>query len=187
MLSVWATCAALALGAALQEEVATVAAATMAFDGRLSPAWAWASCTLGTLAGDLAWFFGGRLARHAPLPPRWVLRWASPSRLQSTQAWLARRGWPLLVISRFWPGVRVAVQFGAGWAGFDTPRAIGGFLVGALAYNTLLFVAVWWAGAAAARAWPGHTRWFFLAALGAAGMWWITQRLLGRWLSRQVA
>ncbi len=86
-----------------------------------------ASSSLGSFIGGLALFAVGR--RWAAHPTR--ARWADPRRFHRAQALVARWGVPLVLVSRFIPGIRSFILVAAGSAGLP-PGAFATALAGAV-------------------------------------------------------
>jgi membrane-associated protein len=136
--------AAIVLAAIAQDDLTCIAVGFWISVGELSR-WralaALAACFLGTLLGDLGWFFGaryaGRIASKA-IPARWL---SSSKHVAAARGLLRRYGALAIVASRFLPGLRTPVQVLAG-LGYARPiRACFYFTAAAAAYAPL-FVGV---------------------------------------------
>lgn len=143
---------------ALQEELACIAAALAAARGDVHWAPALATCVLGTFAMDsfylLCGRFGGRWALERP-PICWLV---SPHRLNVAVTVLGRYGSAVVVLSRFLPGLRTALQFAAGLVHENVRRAIPLLLVACAVYVSALFGLAYWLGEAVAEQLPAYQR-----------------------------
>lgn len=133
--------AAIVLAAIAQDDLTCITVGLFISAGEL-PTWpALAACFLGTLLGDLGWFFGaryaGRIASRA-IPERWLSR---SKRVDAAQGLLRRWGGPAIVISRFLPGLRTPVHILSGLVYPKPARACLYFAIAAAVY-TPLFVGV---------------------------------------------
>ena len=103
----------------------------------------WSAEVLGSLAGYLIGYFGGR-----PLVDRvGKVRAAHPPDLDRAEAWFARRGEPFVLFGRFIPLLRSFVSFAAGLG----EMAVAKFLV-----FTLIGCAIWCTALTSLGLLPGH-------------------------------
>ena len=118
----------LVAGTFLSEDLTCVAAGLLVAEGRLPLSTAILACFLGIYLGDLFLFSLGRFARallgRAPL--RWIV---SPRALDRARAWFERRGFVVILLSRFVPGTRLPTYVAAGATGASFPRFALLFLV----------------------------------------------------------
>ncbi len=104
----------LAAATLVSEDLACVAAGLMVAGGRLGLFSAVLACFVGIFAGDMLLYLAGRwlgrpALRRAPL--RWLIR---PEQLELTSRWFDKRGPVIVLLTRFLPGTRLPVYFGAG-------------------------------------------------------------------------
>jgi undecaprenyl-diphosphatase len=169
----------IALAAAIEGEVAYVAAATLVAHGQLNPLWVVIAGATGAAAGDQAFFylFRGRLAR-------WTARYPSLERTAAPLVAMVRRRATLMVLLiRFAPGLRVAIA--AACAYVEMPPLKFSILNGltALVWAILLLVVVAWAGPATlARFGLGGWKGALVAGIGIVVLF----RVLGRYERRVV-
>lgn len=133
-----------AIAAAVEGEVAYIAAAALVANGQLNPVWVVIAGTIGAAVGDQAYFylFRGRLAR-------WMARFPSLERSAVPLVALVRRHSTMMVLLiRFAPGLRVAIT--AACVYVEVPPLKFSILNGitALAWAVVLLVLVGWFGPA---------------------------------------
>lgn len=134
----------IAIAAAVEGEVAYVAAATLVASGQLNPAWVVIAGTVGAAAGDQAYFylFRGRLAR-------WTARFPSLERKAAPLVMLVRRRTTMMVLLvRFAPGFRVALIAACGYVEVSPLRFSVLNTIMAFVWAVLLLVLVGWFGPA---------------------------------------
>lgn len=104
-------------------------------------------CVAGTVLGDLAWFLVGRFARRFHLLHRLPSSWSLAVGVKRMEGIIRSRAVPLVVASRFVPGMRSIVLVAIGAAGAPLgPLLLPAFLA-ALAYTTTLIILGWQVGA----------------------------------------
>jgi membrane protein DedA with SNARE-associated domain len=98
----------------ISEDLACIAAGTLAAQGQLSlPAAIFASL-VGIVVGDLLLYVAGYFGKHAILRFRFVAKYISSEKVQRAEDWFASRGNAVVVISRFVPGMRLPTYLAAG-------------------------------------------------------------------------
>ncbi len=139
-------CALLVAGTQVAEDLTCISAGFLAARG-VVPFWAGTvACIFGIFAGDMLLYLAGRFLgrkalRHAPL--KWMLKERD---LNSMQEWFEQRGPMLIVMSRFMPGTRIPVFFGAGMLHMPTGKFMFYFLLAAVAWTPCLVGLAWWLG-----------------------------------------
>lgn len=104
-------------------------------------------CVAGTILGDLAWYLVGRCARRFHLWHRFPFRWSLTNDVKRMKELIRTRAVPLVVASRFVPGMRTVVLVAIGGSGAPlNPLLLPAFLA-AFAYTTILIVLGWQVGA----------------------------------------
>jgi len=96
------------VGVPLPEEPTQLAAGALAGEGVLSLLPAMATCWLGIVCGDLAWFLLARRHGEAVLSRPAVRRLLTPERRQKVEAHLARHAFLTVMIARHLSGLRLA-------------------------------------------------------------------------------
>jgi membrane protein DedA with SNARE-associated domain len=104
----------IALSTLISEDLACIAAAGLIAGGMLSFFAGALACFTGIFVGDLALFGAGRLFGRTLL--RWPLvqKRIWPADLDRASDWLMRRGFWVVFLSRFTPGLRLPTYFAAG-------------------------------------------------------------------------
>ena len=141
------------LAAAIEGEVAYVAAATLVAHGRLNPFGVIVAGALGAAVGDQFYFYllRGRVTR-------WIDRFPAVARRAAPMIGRVRRHPSLMVLLiRFAPGLRIALAAACAHTGVSAARFSVLNLVAALLWATVLLGLI---------AWVGPT---YLAAIGLAG------------------
>lgn len=133
-----------AIAAAVEGELAYVAAAALVASGRLNPVWVVIAGTIGAAIGDQVYFylFRGRLAR-------WIARFPSLEHSAVPLVALVRRRATMMVLLiRFVPGLRVALT--AACVYVEVPPLKFSILntITALVWAVVLLVLVAWFGPA---------------------------------------
>ena len=114
----------------LPGETAIVAAAVLAADGSLSLPLVILAAAAGAVIGDSAAFAIGR-AGGGPIK-RFVSRFAGPDRLEAAERMVKRNGAALVVVGRFLPGIRIAINMSCGAGQMDYRRFLFFDVIGAL-------------------------------------------------------
>ena len=115
----------------LPGETAIVAAAVLASDGTLNIVLVILVGAIGAMIGDSAAYWIGR-AGGGPIK-RTVSRFAGPAKLAAAERMVQRQGAGLVVVGRFLPGIRIAINLSCGAGQMTYPRffffdTIGGIL-----------------------------------------------------------
>lgn len=118
----------IALGTLASEDLACIAAGVLVAQGRADFVSATLACFAGIFVGDMALYFAGRFG--------WRLggRAVAPHRVEAASRWLAERGLPAIVLSRFTPGLRLPTYLAAGFLRLP---------LGPFAANLALAAAIW--------------------------------------------
>lgn len=111
---------AIILGTFILEDAATAVAAMQAAQGDISIPLALGALYVGIVLGDAGLYGLGRLARFVP----YVGRLLPPHREAMVHAWVDRRVFKIVVISRFLPGVRLPTYTTCGYLGVSFRKFI---------------------------------------------------------------
>ncbi|QYY37343.1 alpha/beta fold hydrolase [Ruficoccus sp. ZRK36] len=136
----------LVLGTQVAEDLTCISAGFLAARG-VVPFWVGTvACIFGIFVGDMLLYlagriFGRRALRHAPI--KWMLKERD---LSSMEEWFQQRGPMLIVASRFMPGTRIPVFFGAGMLHMSTGKFALYFFLAAAAWTPCLVGLAWWMG-----------------------------------------
>lgn len=114
----------------LPGETAIVAAAVLAADGSLSLPLVILAAAAGAVIGDSAAFAIGR-AGGGPIK-RFVSRVAGADRLEAAERMVKRNGAALVVVGRFLPGIRIAINMSCGAGQMDYRRFVFFDVIGAI-------------------------------------------------------
>jgi pimeloyl-ACP methyl ester carboxylesterase/membrane protein DedA with SNARE-associated domain len=128
----------LALATFVSEDLACVAAGTLAAQGRIGFTLAVSSCLVGIFVGDVLLYLAGRWLGRPALalaPLRWFV---SAEAVERGSAWFARRGAAAIFLSRFVPGTRLPTYFAAGTLKTSLPKFSFYFLAAAAVWTPLL-------------------------------------------------
>lgn len=98
----------------ISEDLACIAAGTLAAQGQLSLPAAIAASLVGIVAGDLLLYGAGYFGGHAILRFRFIAKYISSEKVLRAENWFASRGKAVVVISRFVPGMRLPTYLAAG-------------------------------------------------------------------------
>jgi pimeloyl-ACP methyl ester carboxylesterase/membrane protein DedA with SNARE-associated domain len=167
----------LAVATLVSEDLTCVAAGLLAAQGRIGLVAAMVACALGIFVGDVALYLAGRwLGRpwlgRAPL--RWVL---TPRRLARGAQWFERRGAAVILLSRFWPGMRLPTYVAAGLLRTRFWRFVGLFAVAVALWTPLLVGAAAWLGDRGLARWALESRSGWALLLAAAAIAWLLATL----------
>jgi len=132
----------IAAAAAIEGEVAYVAAATLVAHGTLSPLGVVAAGTVGTAVGDQFYFYllRGRLTRWLSRFPK-IARRAEP-----LVGHVRRHEVPMVLLIRFAPGLRIALAAACAYVGVSAVRFSALNFVAAFLWAVILLVLIAWAG-----------------------------------------
>ncbi|MBC2594731.1 alpha/beta fold hydrolase [Ruficoccus amylovorans] len=139
-------CALLVAGTQVAEDLTCISAGFLAARG-VVPFWAGTvACIFGIFVGDMLLYLAGRVfgrkaLHHAPI--KWMLKERD---LSSMEEWFQQRGPMLIVLSRFMPGTRIPVFFGAGMLHMPTGKFMFYFFIAAAAWTPCLVGLAWWLG-----------------------------------------
>lgn len=167
----------IALTTLITEDLACIGAGLMVAHGTVEFLPAAAACCVGIFVGDMGLYLLGRYLGR-PAVKRAPLRWVfTEEDLVSGEEWFRRRGWPVLVISRFVPGTRLATYVAAGVLHGHAGRFAGYVLLAGLVWSPLL---VWFAarlGGPALEHFSQYETHSLLAAAGAVIATWLVVKL----------
>lgn len=115
---------ALFFGTFVSEDLACIAAGSLAASGLVDPFAAVLACFAGIVAGDLALFAAGRFFGDRILASRFGSRFVKKQSLQRAEDWIKKRGAGAIFISRFLSGLRLPTFFLSGVFRFDARRFV---------------------------------------------------------------
>jgi membrane protein DedA with SNARE-associated domain len=130
----------------LPGETAIVAAAVLAADGTLRLPLVILAGAAGAVLGDSAAFAVGR-AGGGPIK-RFVARFVGPDRLEAAERMVKRQGPALVVVGRFLPGIRIAINMSCGAGQMDYRRFLVFDVIGATLWATQAALLGYFAGKA---------------------------------------
>jgi len=130
----------------LPGETAIVTAAVLAADGTLSLPLVILAGSAGAVIGDSIAFAIGR-AGGGPIK-RFVSRFAGPDRLEAAERMVRRQGPALVVVGRFLPGIRIAINMSCGAGQMAYRRFLVFDIVGALLWSAQASLLGYFAGTA---------------------------------------
>ena len=155
-------------------ETAVVAAAVLAAAGDLSLTLVIVAGALGAIMGDWTAYWIGR-AGGGPIK-RVVTRFAGAERLAAAERMVHRRGPALVVIGRFLPGLRIAINMSCGAGQMRFPRFMVFNALGASIWSTQAALLGFFAGKAfAGQLWVAFVV-AIAVALAAGGVIALTER-----------
>ena len=151
----------------LPGETAIVTAAVLAADGTLSLPLVILAGAAGAVIGDSIAFAIGR-AGGGPIK-RFVSRFAGPDRLEAAERMVRRQGPALVVVGRFLPGIRIAINMSCGAGQMAYRRFLVFDIVGALLWSAQASLLGYFAGKAfAGQLWVAFVVAFGVTAIVAA-------------------
>lgn len=130
----------------LPGETAIVAAAVLAADGTLSLPLVILAGAVGAVIGDSCAFAVGRTG-GGPIK-RFVARFAGPDRLEAAERMVKRQGAALVLVGRFLPGIRIAINLSCGAGQMDYRRFLLFDSIGALLWSSQAALLGYFAGKA---------------------------------------
>ena len=131
---------------ALPGETAIVAAAVLAADGSLNLPLVILAGAAGAMIGDSAAYWIGR-AGGGPIK-RAVTRFAGADRLVAAERMVQRQGAALVVVGRFLPGIRIAINLSCGAGQMAYPRFLAFDTIGAIVWSSQAALLGYYAGKA---------------------------------------
>ena len=160
------------------EDLACVSAGLLASSG-LIPFWyACTWCWIGIFAGDIGLYLIGRITGDRAAHTRLLRRFLTPKRLQKGRHMFEEHGAWVLFSARFLPGSRLPAFIGAGILKFPVPKfAMFLAFAGLIWTPAIVGMAHWW-GNKVLEWHELYQKYVWLAAILAAGLTWITIRLL---------
>ena len=129
------------LSAVLQDDITCLVVGMYVAAGNVLFFPAVAACFVGTLVGDLMWFFLGRFfgaACFTRAPIKWVV---TPQHLQQAQSFVDKHGATAILLTRFIPVIRTPVQVVAGAFSPRVTPLLVFFTVAAFFYAPLMVLA----------------------------------------------
>ena len=148
----------------LPGETAIVAAAVLAADGTLSLPLVILAGAAGAVLGDSCAFAVGR-AGGGPIK-RFVARFAGADRLEAAERMVKRQGAALVVVGRFLPGIRIAINMSCGAGQMDYRRFLFFDVIGAVLWATQAALLGYFAG----KAFAGQLWVAFVVAFAVTGI-----------------
>ena len=141
-----------------------VAAAVLASDGSLNILLVILAGAVGAVIGDSSAYWIGRAG--GPHIKRTVTRWAGQERLDAAERMVARQGAPLVVVGRFLPGIRIAINLSCGAGQMAYPRFLIFDSIGAIIWSAQAALLGYFAGKAFAdQLWVAFVVAFAVTAL----------------------
>jgi membrane protein DedA with SNARE-associated domain len=131
---------------ALPGETAIVAASVLAADGTLNILLVILAGAAGAVLGDSTAYWIGR-AGGGPIK-RGVMRFAGRDRLEAAERMVARQGPALVVVGRFLPGIRIAINLSCGAGQMAFPRFLVFDCIGAILWASQAALLGYFAGKA---------------------------------------
>jgi membrane-associated protein len=131
---------------ALPGETAIVAAAVLAADGHLNILLVILAGAAGAMIGDSSAYWIGR-AGGGPIK-RTVTRFAGQDRLEAAERMVRRQGAALVVVGRFLPGIRIAINLSCGAGQMTYPRFFTYDAIGSLVWSAQAALLGYFAGKA---------------------------------------
>ena len=131
---------------ALPGETAIVAASVLAADGKLNILLVILAGAAGAVLGDCTAYWIGR-AGGGPIK-RTVMRFAGEDRLEAAERMVARQGPALVVVGRFLPGIRIAINLSCGAGQMAFPRFLVFDCIGAIVWASQAALLGYFAGKA---------------------------------------
>ena len=127
---------AIVLGTFVLEDAATVLAAMQVQDGRIDWVVALSALYVGIILGDLGLYGLGRLAALLPMARRLL----PGDRRMHGRAWVEKRVFRVVFVSRFIPGARLPTYTTCGYLGASFSRFAIAAILATSVWTTLLFV-----------------------------------------------
>lgn len=127
---------AIILGTFILEDAATVLAAMQVQDGKINWIVALGALYVGIILGDLGLYGLGRLASHWS----WALRFLPEQRRVKGRAWIEKRVFRVVFISRFIPGARLPTYTTCGYLKASFRRFAIAAILATSVWTTLLFI-----------------------------------------------
>jgi membrane protein DedA with SNARE-associated domain len=166
--------------AAVQEDLACIGTGLAVARGDVAWAPAMLMCMAGTCIADLFWFLTGKLVGRPALrmpPACWLL---SGPKVEAAISRLSRRGVLVVPFSRFTPGLRTALQFGAGLTGLRVGPTVLLVLLASAIYVPLVFLLAYWVGQSLLDRWSMYRNYGLAAAVITAVVVLVALKLAGR-------
>lgn len=129
------------------EDGACLLAGTLAASGIISLELGIGACFSGIFIGDTGLFFIGRTFGRSVSRSRILSRLVSQRTLDKSAAWLEKRGFVAILISRFVTGLRLPTYLAAGFLGASFTRFAAYFVIAAALWTPLLVVSAYYAQA----------------------------------------
>jgi membrane protein DedA with SNARE-associated domain len=142
---------AIAASTFISEDLACIAAGSLAAASELSLTSAIAASLVGIVVGDLLLYAAGFLGGRAILRFRIAARYLSPAKLLSAERWFDQRGSAIVVLSRFVPGMRLPTYVAAGVLRMPVLRFFLLLVAAAAVWTPALVAASYYSGASFAR------------------------------------
>ena len=151
------------------EDAATFGGAALAASGALATPIGFVACFLGIWMSDMMLYGLARRFGRPLLERRWVKRRVPAARVAKSEAWMQKRGLPILLVVRFVPGTRLPTYLASGLLAvpFGGFAAVTGFV--AFLWVAVIFTLTREVGASAA-AFMGHDITLWVSALAAAAL-----------------
>jgi pimeloyl-ACP methyl ester carboxylesterase/membrane protein DedA with SNARE-associated domain len=126
------------LATLVSEDLTLIGAGLLVAEGRMEFLPAVVACFMGVTLGDMGLFLTGKILGPRALrlaPIRWMVR---PEKVTRAREWFARKGFIVVLVSRFVPGTRLPVYLAAGTLGMPVGLMTAFFLTAAVFWIPLL-------------------------------------------------
>src|SRR6476469_1153276 len=132
-------------GTLVSEDLACIAAGTLAANGRIGFAESVLACFFGIFAGDLLIYWVGRVFGGRVIESRIFRRFVSEAAVRKGTNWLNERGAAAVFLSRFVVGLRLPTYVAAGILRTNFPKFTIYFAVAAAVWTPILVgsTAIW--------------------------------------------
>jgi len=124
----------IALGTLVSEDLTCIATGVLIAQGRVGFVEGTLACISGIFAGDMALYLLGRIAGDRRVLGHWI----SPERIATASEWIETRGWKVVIVSRFTPGLRLPTYVAAGLLQSRFWVFAGYFLLASVLWTPLL-------------------------------------------------
>jgi membrane protein DedA with SNARE-associated domain len=128
----------LAIATLVSEDLTCIAAGALVAGGQIGFLPATAACFAGIAVGDLLLFLAGRVVGRRLLDWGIVRKRVSAHALERSTAWFQRRGFFVVLLTRFLPGTRLPTYLAAGMLRTSVARFTAWFLLAAALWTPLL-------------------------------------------------
>ncbi len=117
------------------EDAATIAAASVALLGEISPVSAYIAVMIGIVLGDIGLYYGGKFARKWA----WLNTKISKYDVYKYETRIAKHAFMTIIISRFIPGTRLPVYLSMGYFNVPVATFMMAVLIAVAGWTSLLY------------------------------------------------